>query len=81
MVSNHLRKKKTFLKAMSAWKQAEGAQATIHFSKDNVYHPCLSVCIQAEQKPFMLSGTETTRDDTRAATAITEPWDVSLHSP
>lgn len=62
-------------------KQAEGAEATIHFNKDNVYHPCLSVCTQAEQKAFMLSGTETTRDDTRAATAITEPWDVSLHSP
>lgn len=69
-----------FAEAVSVRKQAGGDQATIHFSRDNVYHPCLSVCTQAEQKPFMLSGTETTRDDTRAATAIAEPWDVSPNS-
>lgn len=36
--------------------------------------PACLCATKLSKKPFILSGTETTRDDTSAAATITEPW-------
>lgn len=50
----------------------------ICFAKQNVYHPCLSGTIQAQQTPLILNGIETSRDDTSTTTIITQLWNIFL---